>query len=103
MVPVIPTALMVRAALPLLVSVTVWAALVVFVTWLAKVKLVGLSVTPGATPEPLRATVCGLPGALDATETLALSLPLTVGVKVTLMVQVDPAARVLGLSGQVFV
>src|SRR5205085_9850430 len=56
-----------------------------------------------ATPVPLKATVCGLPHALSLIERLALRLPVAAGVKVTLMVQVAPAARVFGLLGHVLV
>ena len=52
---------------------------------------------------PLSATVCGLPVALSVMLTLALRLPLALGVKVTLMVQEAPAASVLELLGQVLV
>jgi hypothetical protein len=48
-------------------------------------------------------TVWGLPLALSLMETLALRLPVAEGVKVTLMVQLLPAASVLGLLGQVLV
>ena len=95
--------LMVRAALPLLVSVTVCAALVVLTCWFPKLKLVGLRSTAGAdavVPEPLKATDCGLPEALSMKVRLALRLPVAVGVKVTLMVQEAPAASVLELLGQ---
>jgi hypothetical protein len=44
--------------------------------------------------------VCGLPEALSAMDNIAELLPLAVGVKVTLMVQLAPAAR---LEPQVFV
>lgn len=54
-------------------------------------------------PLPLKATDCGLPGALSLILTLALRVPMTVGVKVTLMVQEALAANVLGLMGQVLV
>jgi hypothetical protein len=54
-------------------------------------------------PVPLRLTVCGLPAALSVIDTLAVSLLVVDGVKVTLMVQLLPAARVLGLTGQVLV
>ena len=43
--------LIVRAAVPELVTVTVWAALVVPTFWLLKIRLVGFNVTTG--PEPL--------------------------------------------------
>ena len=96
---------MVRAALPLLVSVTVRTSLVVLTCWCPKLKLVGLRLTAGAdavVPEPLKATDCGLPDALSVIVTLALRLPAAVGVKVTLMKQEAPAASsVLEPLGQV--
>src|SRR5947199_59778 len=56
LVPVTLTPLMFSAAVPLLVSVTVCAALVVFTVWSEKVSVVGLSVTAGrgsgAAPAP---------------------------------------------------
>jgi hypothetical protein len=64
---------------------------------------VGLSVTAGAVPVPLKETVWGLPLALSLIETLAVRLPVAEGLKVTLMVQLLPTARVLGLTGQVLV
>ena len=97
--------LMVRAALPLLVSVTVCAELVVLTWWFPKLKLVGLRLTTGAdavVPEPLNAADCGLPDALSAIDKLALLVPSAVGVKVTVMKQEAPAASVLELLGQVF-
>ena len=68
-----------------------------------KLKLLGVKVTAGVavTPVPLSTTDCGLSLALSAMETLALRLPLFVGVKVTLIVQFDPAASVLDPVGQV--
>ena len=48
-----------------------------------------------AVPVPLRPTVCGLPGALSARLMAADSLPTCEGVKVTLIVQLAPAATVL--------
>jgi hypothetical protein len=64
-----------------------------------------LSVTAGAgtTPVPLSATLCGLPAALSLMLMALLRLPLADGVKVTLIVQLAPAANVLGLMGQVLV
>jgi hypothetical protein len=46
-----------------------------------------------ATPVPLRETDCGLPGALSVTETVPFRLPEAPGVKVTLIVQLAPEAR----------
>ena len=65
---------MVRAALPLLVSVTVRTALLVLTCWFPKLKLVGLRLTTGAdvvVSEPLNATDCGLPDALSVIVTLS--------------------------------
>jgi hypothetical protein len=73
---------------------------------LPKLRLVGLKLTAGAgalVPLPLRATVCGLPEALSVIDTLALRVPVAVGVKVTLIVQFDPAASVLDPLGHVLV
>src|SRR2546429_205001 len=54
-------------------------------------------------PVPLRVTDCGLSPALSVMVTLALRDPVAAGVNVTLIVQVAPAASVLGLIGQVLV
>ena len=47
-----------------------------------------------ATPVPLRLMMCGLPVALLAMLTAPVLLPTAVGEKVTLMLQLAPAARV---------
>ena len=49
----------------------------------------------GAVPVPLRATVCGEPVALSANDSVAEKLATEAGVKVTEIVQVEAAARVL--------
>jgi hypothetical protein len=54
---------------------------------------VGVTLTP--VPVPVSDTVCGLPGALSLTETEALLDPVVVGRKVTLIVQVPPAAKLV--------
>jgi hypothetical protein len=82
----------VRSVAPRFVIVTICALLGVPTAWLAKVRLVGVTVTP--VPVPVRATVCGLPGALSAIESEALRAPVATGRKVTLMVQELPALRV---------
>ena len=94
--------LIVRAAVPELVTVTVWAVLVVPTFWLLKTRLVGFNVTPGAlvTPVPLKAIVCGLPVALSVRATDAVLEPVALGVKVTLIVQDALAASD---AGQLFV
>jgi hypothetical protein len=68
---------------------------------LPKLMLVELKLTAGAIPVPLKATAWGLPFASSAIEMLAVRLPVALGVKVALRLQLAPAARVLGLSGQV--
>ena len=86
---------MLNAALPVLVRVTVCAVLVVPTSWLGNVRLVGAKLTAGAervTPVPVRLTVCGLLLALSAMVMAPVRLPTAVGVKVTLMVQLAPAA-----------
>src|SRR5207237_516261 len=55
-----------------------------------------------AVPFPLSASVCGLPPALSATDSVPVRAPEAVGVKVTLMEQLAPAAKVAGLVGQAF-
>jgi len=59
-----------------------------------KLTVNGERVAEGAEllPVPLRATDCGVPAALSATVRLAERLPVVVGVSVTLMIQLAPAA-----------
>src|SRR5512132_4471659 len=97
-VPAMPIELIVSAAVPVFVSVTLWGALEVPTGCWPKPRLVGDNVTAGAvaTPVPLSVTVWGLPGALSATLRLAARDPAAVGVNVTEIVQLAPAASVLG-------
>ena len=46
-----------------------------------------------ATPMPLRGTICGLPGALSVMLSAAERVPDAVGLNVTLMLQLAPAAK----------
>src|SRR5207249_1756977 len=92
--------LIVKAAVPVFVSVTVIGVLVVASGWLPKPRLVGANPTPGAVPFPLSVMICGLPPASSASDSVPVRAPKAVGVKVTLMVQVPPAAKVAGLVGQ---
>src|SRR5207249_8693686 len=55
--------LIVKAAVPVFVSVTVIGALVVASGCLPNPRLVGANPTPGAVPFPLRENICGLPPA----------------------------------------
>src|SRR5947208_1589124 len=59
--PETPNELMVKAAVPVFVSVTVIGVLAVDSNWLPKPRLVGANPAPGAVPLPVSATVCGLP------------------------------------------
>ena len=81
-----------RIALALLVLAC--AALVVFSSWLPKLKFVAdkLTMGAGAAPVPVRLMVCGLPAMLSVIVTAPVRMPVAVGVNVTLMVQLAPAA-----------
>ena len=92
MVPVTARLVTLKVALPVLVKVTVWSALVVCVGWLAKTRPVEERPAVGALPVPVRPTLWGLPAALSLRVTAAVRVPLPVGVKVTLIVQLAPAA-----------
>ena len=61
-----------------------------------KARLVGKKLVLGAAPVPVRLTVCGLPVALSVMVMEPGWLPVAVGVKVTLMEQLAPAAREAG-------
>jgi hypothetical protein len=85
-------------ALPVLESVTDCAALVVPTGWLAKVSEEAERLTTGAeaaAPVPVRLTDCGLPEALSVMLRVPVRVPDAVGVNVTLMVQLAPAATEL--------
>lgn len=91
--PLVAMLVMVSAAVPLLVSVTVCAAEVVPTFWPAKVRLAGESPAAGAMPVPLKLAVCGLPAALSVTVNVPLRAPEAVGAKLTLIVQLPPTAK----------
>jgi len=58
---------------------------------LPKFRLVGDTLSVGgAVPVPVSGIVCGLPGPLSVTESVALLIPEAIGLKVTLMVQLAP-------------
>src|SRR5439155_8806122 len=92
----------VSGAVPVFVSVVVWAALAVPTSCDAKLRVVGVSATAGAgvVPVPLSVTACGLFVALSVIRTLALRAPAAVGLKLTEIVHVALAARVAGPTGQ---
>jgi hypothetical protein len=81
---------------PLFVSVTVCAALVVPTVWLPNVNVVGDSVTAGTpTAVPVRATVCVLDVALSVSVSVPVCVPALVGANVTEIVQLPPTATVV--------
>ena len=81
--------LMLSAVTPVFVSVTVLLGQLTRVQ--VKSNLPGTSFT--TVPTPFRLTVCGLPGASSVTESVPARLSRAVGAKVTLMLQLAPAAR----------
>src|SRR5207237_8865917 len=85
-----------NAALPVVVTVTAFGVRVLPSGWLPMPGLVGANPTPGAVPFPLSVMICGLPPALSASDSVPVRAPEAVGVKVTLMVQFAPAAKVAG-------
>src|SRR4029077_13042019 len=93
--PVAVTPVTMRFVDPLLVSVMVFPALGVPTSWLLKVKLAGEKLTGLVTvpvPVPDRFTISGLSVALSVTVRAPDIVPFTVGVNVTLIVQVPLAA-----------
>jgi hypothetical protein len=82
---------MVKVADPVFVSVTT-CALVVPMFTLPKFKLEGDRSAEAASPVPVRPAVCGLPEELSLTTSVPDRIPAALGVKVTLTVQLDPAA-----------
>ncbi len=93
--PVTPTDDIEAAAVPVLLIVTVCAALVDPTAWLAKDTEVGEAdsvALPGLVPVPESATVSEALVALLATVRFAEAAPAAVGVKVTLAVHDPPAA-----------
>jgi len=97
-VPVTEMAVILSAVLPVLVSVTVEAVLVVVTTTGPNGTLVGLKETAGpaaATPVPVMDTDSGLSLALSVTDSDAEAEPTAVGLKVTEMTQLLPAVRVV--------
>jgi hypothetical protein len=96
LVPLITMLVMVRAAVPELLSVIAFAALVLATFWSANTRLVGdgeAAATP--TPVPLRLTVCVDPlvlPALSVTVRVAVLLPTALGENITAILQLEPAA-----------
>ena len=88
----------VTAPVPVFLTVTTCAAVVEPSAVDAKATLVGERETvwvSAAVPVPVKATVCGVPVALSATERLAVSAPTASGLNSTETVQVAAAANVV--------
>jgi hypothetical protein len=83
-------------------SVTFFAPLLVFTTWLANDNDVGVAVT-GRIPDPVSVVICGLLLALSVTIKLPVRVPNALGVNVTLIEQDAPAASTPGDMGQLLV
>jgi hypothetical protein len=85
---------MLNAMLPVLSKVTASDELVISAGSFPKARLEGetVAVVPVLVPVPERLTLCGLPVALSVRVTAALRVPLAVGLKVTLIEQLAPAA-----------
>src|SRR5208337_3257708 len=83
---------MLRVAFPVLLRVTLLALLLVPTFCDGKVKEVGERLTAGAVPVPVRLTVCVAGLALSVMVTAPVRVPAAVGLKVTLRVQLAPAA-----------
>jgi hypothetical protein len=90
--PVVAILDIVIGPVPVLESVTVWAALVAPTIWFVNVRFAGAKLAPGTVPVPLKLIVCGLPGALSVMVTAALRALAAVGANCTLMMQLPPAA-----------
>jgi len=83
----------VTGVVPTFVNVTDFAALVVPTTNVPKLSEVGER--NSCVPVPVKATVCGLFAASSLKVNVPLRTPITVGVKVTLTVQLLPGASVV--------
>jgi len=95
--PEIVAAVMLRVALPVFVSVTVWLELLPIAT-LPKATGDGLIVIVACVtvPEPLRLIASGEPGALLLIETLPVALVDVVGANVIVKLVVWPGVRLAG-------
>ena len=91
--PVIVRFVIVKFALPMLVSVVTRAALVVPISWFPKARLDGDRLT--GTPVPIRFRICGLPAALSLIVIAAVLGPAVVGANVTLIEQFAPPATLV--------
>src|SRR6266849_4983800 len=89
---------MFSVSVPVLVMVTVFAALVVPTAWGPKFRLFISSERIGATPVPPSGITCGLPAAFSLMVSVPLLAPIAVGVKGMLTRQLDREAIVVQLT-----
>src|ERR1700733_4011382 len=94
--PATVTEEIVTVALPPFLSVMVWEFFVPVVT-LPNAALVGVAVSCGCVPVPLKLIVAGEFGALLTIEILPLTLPADVGANLALNVVLNPAPNVTGV------
>jgi hypothetical protein len=90
--PVMVTPEIVKAPTPGLLSVTVFAVLVVLTLCDGKLRLDGLRSASGAITVAVIATICGLPGALSCKLRMAETEPTWLGHKLSVILQLFPAA-----------
>jgi hypothetical protein len=98
--PVLEMPVIVRGTVWLFLRVTVFAALVVLITWVPKERLALVKLTASA-PVPVNCAVCGELEALSLTVSVPEREPVALGVKVTEIVQLVLAASVAGEIGHV--
>src|ERR1700730_16849601 len=89
---------MLSVSVPVLVMVTVFAALVVPTAWDPKFRLVVSSERIGETPVPPSGITCGLPATFSVMVSVPVLAPIAVGVKVMLTRQLDRGAMVVQLK-----
>ena len=97
LVPVIAALLKVSGPIPVLVNVTVWAALASPICIFPNARELGNALPDGATPTPVKLTncVCNTAPVASLTIIFANRLPTEPGVNVTAIVQLAPAARLV--------
>src|SRR2546427_1397287 len=93
--PLGSTLVMVSMTVPPFVSVTTWVGLVVLRGWLPKLKFAvdRLTAGPEGVPVPIKLITWGLPPASSVMVMAPARVPMAVGAKLMLIVQLAPAAR----------
>jgi hypothetical protein len=93
-IPMIWKPTLASGAPPVLLTVTVCAALAWPTACSVKLRIVGLTLnTGGARPVPLKATVCGWVRVTSEMLSVPVCVPVAVGSNCTLIAQLEPAAR----------